>query len=59
MRRPTKIEKYIHYNIICRLTKDPAILAMGLIGGIKYNLGLAKEGRDFISVPLGNTTMDR
>lgn len=45
-----RIKKWIHYNIVCKLTKNPAIKACGLISGIKYNLGIAKEGVDFITL---------
>lgn len=48
MREPNKIQKMIHYNIICKIFKDPAIQAMGIVSGVRYNLGIAKPGRDFI-----------
>ena len=47
MRKTNKFENWFHKNITCKLTKNPAILAMGLISGIRYNLGIAKEGVDF------------
>ncbi len=48
MKKPNKIQTWIHKNITCKLFTDPAILTMGLVSGIKYNLGIAKEGVDFI-----------
>lgn len=40
-----------HENIICRIFKnDTAICVMGLVSGIKYKLGVAKEGVDFKTV---------
>lgn len=49
-RKRNKITKWLHFNITCKLFKDPAITALGLVSGIRYNLGLAKEGRDFNTI---------
>lgn len=45
-----KIAKWLHFNITCKLIQDPAITALGFVSGIRYNLGLAKEGRDFKTI---------
>lgn len=46
-----KLQSWIHENIICRIFKnDTAICVMGLFSGIKYKLGVAKEGIDFKTV---------
>jgi len=50
MKNPSKLERFIHTNIICKIVKDPAIQAMGIVSGIRYNLGIAKPGRDYIDV---------
>lgn len=41
------LKKWFHFNIVCKITNDPAIKALGLISGIRYNLGIAKEGVDY------------
>lgn len=48
MKRVVKLNSWIHRNIIMRLTDNAAIRVFGLVGGIKYMLGLAKEGVDFV-----------
>lgn len=46
-----KTIRQYHENIICRIFKnDTAICVMGLVSGIKYKLGVAKEGVDFKTV---------
>lgn len=47
MAKRNKLALFLHRNITSRLIKDPAIQALGLISGIKYNLGIAKEGIDY------------
>ncbi|MBO4847196.1 MAG: hypothetical protein J5525_13000 [Lachnospiraceae bacterium] len=48
MKRAVILNSWIRRNIIMRLTDNAAIKVFGLVGGIKYMLGLAKEGVDFI-----------
>ena len=50
MRQPGRIAKWFHTHITMRLFKNPAIRALGLYSGIRYNLGIAREGRDYIDM---------
>lgn len=42
-----KFKVWLHRNIVCRLTQNPPIRALGLISGIKYKFGIAKKGVDY------------
>ena len=44
--RGKNMKKLVH-KILCCFVKNPAIQTMGLISGIKYSLGIAKECKDF------------
>lgn len=49
--KDNKLYRWIYKNITCRIFKnDTAICVMGLFSGIKYKLGIAKEGIDFKTV---------
>lgn len=47
----SKLSIWVHENITCRIFKnDVEIYAMGLVSGIRYKLGIAKEGIDYWEV---------